>query len=183
MARSPIRSRSSWRASNEAPCDIRVSLFRAARLPRRSAIFPPAVGQLAYARAVLSHQKQFAVRLRDVVIQRALVFEAIPCAAEDNPLAVTRPDAVRVIAGRASQTSHVRPIRFDRVDLEIALSGAGEGDSISPRGPRWKRVVAGRQRRYVAVVQRHNPEPLVTRARDSIHDVRAVRGPARESAI
>ena len=109
--------------------------------PRGQAVLPLIVSQLANAGAVAAHHKQLTIRLRNSVAQWCFVLVSLPRAAEKDPLAVPGLGAVGIVSVRIRQAPHVRAVRLDSVNIEIAVAIAGEGDAVPARRPGREVVV------------------------------------------
>src|SRR5262252_1974454 len=98
------------------------------RGPGRRSIFPLVICQRALTGAIRIHHKELGIGLRNVVVERRLVFESETGAAEENVLAIWGPYRVCIISRRRGQSLQTGPVGTDRVNVKVTFTETREFD-------------------------------------------------------
>src|SRR5713101_5993251 len=109
----------------------RIGLRSGCRCPGRRSIFPLVISQWPLSGAIRIHNKELGIGLRNVVVQRCLIFESKTGAAEENMLSIGRPYLMCVISRRRGQSPQAGPVGPDRVNVKVTFTKAREGDQVA----------------------------------------------------
>src|SRR5258708_16785852 len=85
----------------------RIGLRSGCRCPGRRSIFPLVICQWPLSGAIRIHHKELGIGLRNVVVERCLIFESKTGAAEENMLSIGRPYLVCRLLLEKKKTSKV----------------------------------------------------------------------------
>src|SRR6266851_8778910 len=94
------------------------------RCPGWRSVFPLVICQRPLAGAIRVHHKKLGIGLRNIVVERRLVFESETGAAEENVLAIWRPYSVCIISRRRGQSPQAGPVGPDRVNVKVTFTKA-----------------------------------------------------------
>ena len=135
-------------------------------MPVRREVGAADIGDLALVRAVGVHHMDFELprpqqplrQEAQVVVGFGPLFRVVR--PPHDPLAVGREEGAAVVAGPVGEPPHVGTVRRHRIEVEVAVAGAGEDDAVAHGREGRLGVVAGRRRELARsrAVQAHRED-------------------------